>query len=71
MSTLRAYKRSPLYVILRRAEQAKHQPRAGTDLSLAGVAAHAGFSDQSQFSRHRRPLVGVTTGIFQEPARIA
>src|SRR5262249_61546697 len=40
------------YVILRRVERANEllQPRG--DLSLAEVALRAGFSDQSQFTRH-------------------
>ena len=59
------------YVILRRVERAKQLLHAGTDLSLAEVAAHAGFSDQSQFSRHFKRLVGVTPGQFRTPSRIA
>jgi AraC family transcriptional regulator len=59
------------YVIMRRVERAKQLLQAGTDLSLAEVAAHAGFSDQSQFSRHFKRLVGVTPGQFRTPARIA
>jgi AraC family transcriptional regulator len=59
------------YVILRRVERARHLLQAGTDLSLAEVAAHAGFSDQSQFSRHFKRLVGVTPRKFRMPARIA
>src|SRR5262245_36342615 len=59
------------YVILRRVERAKHLLQAGTDLSLAEVAAHAGFSDQSQFSHHFKRLVGVTPRRFRTPARIA
>jgi AraC family transcriptional regulator len=59
------------YVILRRVERAKQLLQAGTDLSLAEVALHAGFSDQSQFSRHFKRLVGVTPGRFRTPARIA
>jgi AraC family transcriptional regulator len=59
------------YVILRRVERAKQLLRAGTDLSLAEVALHAGFCDQSQFSRHFKRLVGVTPGRFRTPARIA
>jgi hypothetical protein len=31
----------------------------------------AGFADQSQFSRHSKRLVGVTSGQFRAPARIA
>jgi AraC-like DNA-binding protein len=45
--------------------------QGGGDLSLAVVAAHAGFSDQSQFSRHFKRLVGVTPGRFRMSARIA
>ena len=59
------------YVILRRVERAKHLLQAGTRLSLVEVAAHAGFSDQSQFCRHFKRLVGVTPGRFRVPARIA
>jgi AraC family transcriptional regulator len=58
------------YVIARRVERAKQLLQAGTDLSLAEVAAHAGFSDQSQFSHHFKRLVGVTPGQFRTPARI-
>jgi AraC family transcriptional regulator len=59
------------YVILRRVERAKQLLQGGTGLSLAEVAAHAGFSDQSQFGRHFKRLVGVTPGQFRTPARIA
>jgi AraC family transcriptional regulator len=59
------------YVIARRVERAKQLLQAGTDLSLAEVALHAGFCDQSQFSRHFKRLVGVTPGQFRTPARIA
>jgi AraC family transcriptional regulator len=59
------------YVIARRVERAKQALQTGGDISLAEVAAHAGFSDQSQFSRHFRRLVGVTPGRFRTPARIA
>jgi AraC-like DNA-binding protein len=45
--------------------------QAGTDLSLAEVAARAGFSDQSRFSHHFKRLIGVTPGQFRTPARIA
>ena len=58
------------YVIMRRVERAKQLLQAGTDLSLAEVAARAGFSDQSQFSHHFKRLVGVTPGQFRMPARI-
>src|SRR5262249_50846367 len=59
------------YVILRRVERAKQLLQAETGLSLAEVAALAGFSDQSQFSNHFKRLVGVTPGRFRTPARIA
>jgi AraC family transcriptional regulator len=58
------------YVIARRVERARHLLQEGTDLSLVELAAHAGFSDQSQFSHHFKRLVGVTPGQFQTPARI-
>src|SRR5262249_10936665 len=48
------------YVIARRVERAKQFLQAGTDLPLAEVALHAGFSDQSQFCQHFKRLVGVT-----------
>ena len=59
------------YVILRRVERARQLLQAGTDLSLAEVALHAGFSDQSQFAYHFKRLVGVTAGQFRRSARIA
>ena len=59
------------YVIGRRVERARQLLLAGTGLSLAEVALLAGFSDQSQFSRHFKRLVGVTPGRFQAPGRIA
>jgi AraC family transcriptional regulator len=59
------------YVVLRRVERARQPLQAGTDLSLAEVALHAGFSEQSQLSRHFKRLVGVTPGQFRTPARIA
>jgi AraC family transcriptional regulator len=58
------------YVILRRVERAQQLLQAGTDLSLAEVAADAGFSDQSQFAHHFKRLIGVTPGRFQLSARI-
>jgi AraC family transcriptional regulator len=58
------------YVILRRVERAKQMLQAHTSLSLAEVAAHAGFSDQSQFSHHFKRLVSVTPGQFRMSARI-
>jgi AraC family transcriptional regulator len=59
------------FVIARRVERARELLQGGTDLSLAEVAADAGFSDQSQFSRHFKRLVGVTPARFQLSARIA
>jgi AraC family transcriptional regulator len=59
------------YVILRRVERAKELLLSGTALSLAEVAARAGFSDQSQISHHLKRLVGVTPGEFRGSARIA
>jgi AraC family transcriptional regulator len=59
------------YVILRRVERAQQLLQGGGNLSLAEVAAHAGFSDQSQFSHHFKRLVGVTPRQFRTPARIA
>ena len=58
------------YVILRRVERARQLLQAGPDLSLAEVAMHAGFSDQSQFCRHFKRLVGITPGQFRTPTRI-
>jgi AraC family transcriptional regulator len=58
------------YVIARRVERARQLLQAGTELSLAEVAAHAGFSDQSQFTHHFKRVVGVTPGQFRTPARI-
>ena len=62
---MRAACRSCWAAILRRVERAKQLLQAGTNLSLAEMAAHAGFSDQSQFSRHFKRLVGVTPGQFR------
>ena len=59
------------YVIARRVERAKQMLQAGADLPLAEVAAHAGFCDQSQFSRHFKRLVGVTPGQFRTRVRNA
>ena len=58
-------------MILRRVERAKQLLQARPGLSLAEVAARAGFSDQSQFSHHFKRLVGVTPGRFRTPARNA
>jgi AraC family transcriptional regulator len=59
------------YVIARRVERAKELLQAGTELSLAKVAADVGFSDQSQFTHHFKRVVGVTPGRFRTPAKIA
>ena len=59
------------YVIARRVERAKQLLQIGSDFSLAEVAAHGGFSDQSQFCRHFKRLVGVTPGRFRMHTRIA
>jgi AraC family transcriptional regulator len=58
------------YVIARRVERAKRLLQGG-DLSLAEVAAHAGFSGQSVFCHHFKRLVGVTPRQFRMSARIA
>jgi AraC family transcriptional regulator len=57
------------HVILRRVERAK-QLLQGGDFTLAQVAAHAGFSNQSVFTQHFKRLVSVTPGRFWAPARI-
>ena len=59
------------YVIARRVERAKQLLQTGSDFSLAEVAAHAGFSDQSQFCHHFKCLVGVAPRQFRMSARIA
>src|SRR5262249_21741696 len=59
------------YVILRRLERARPLLQTGTELSLAEVAAHAGFSDQSQFTHHFKRIVGVTPGQFPTRVRTA
>jgi AraC family transcriptional regulator len=58
------------YVLARRVERAKQLLQGGDDLSLAQVAARAGFSDQSQFCHHFKRLAGVTPGRFRTPSRI-
>ena len=57
------------YVIARRVERARQLLQTGTDFSLAEVAAHAGFSDQSQLSHHFKRTVGVTPGQFRTRVR--
>jgi AraC family transcriptional regulator len=59
------------YVIARRVERAQQHLQGDRGLSLAEVAACAGFSDQSQFSHHFKRLVGVTPREFRRAARIA
>jgi AraC family transcriptional regulator len=59
------------YVIARRVERAKQLLRGDDDFSLAQIAVHAGFSDQSAFSNHFKRVVGVTPRQFRAPARIA
>jgi len=59
------------YVIARRIERAKLLLDREPELSLAEIAGRIGFSDQSQFSRHFKRLVGVTPGRFLRSARIA
>jgi AraC family transcriptional regulator len=58
------------YVLARRVERAKQLLQQDRKLSLAEIAASAGFSDQSQFSHYFRRLVGVTRRQFRMPARI-
>jgi AraC family transcriptional regulator len=58
------------YVILRRVERAKQLLQAATDLSLAEVALHACFSDQSVLCLHFKRLVGLTPRQFRMSARI-
>jgi AraC family transcriptional regulator len=58
------------YVIARRVERAK-QLLGEVDLSLAEVAAGAGFSDQNQFTQSFKRVVGVTPGQCRKSARIA
>jgi AraC family transcriptional regulator len=59
------------YVLARRVGRAKQLLRQDRDLSLAEIAACAGFSDQSQFSHHFKRVVGVTPGQFRKSARNA
>src|SRR5215471_5790913 len=54
------------YVIARRVERAKVLLQ-GSDLSLAEVAALAGFSGQSVFCHHFKRLVGLTPRQFRMP----
>src|SRR5262245_35768588 len=59
------------YVIARRVERAQQLLQQDRDLSLAEIAACAGFSDQSHFSHHFKRLIGVTPGRFRTRAKIA
>jgi AraC family transcriptional regulator len=59
------------YVLRRRVERTKHLLQARGEHSLAEIAARAGFTDQSQFCRHFKRLVGVTPGQFRMSAGIA
>jgi AraC family transcriptional regulator len=59
------------YVIARRVERAQQLLREDDDLSLAEVAAGAGFSDQSQFSHHFKRRLGITPRQFRKSARNA
>ena len=54
---------------MRRVERARQILQLDRNLSLAEVAARAGFSDQSQFCQHFKRLVGVTPGQFLMSAR--
>ena len=51
--------------------RARQVLQAQPDLSLADIAAHAGFSDQSQLCHHFKRRLGVTPGRFRKSARIA
>jgi AraC family transcriptional regulator len=53
------------YVIARRVDRAKRLLRGGDELSLAQVAARAGFWDQGHFTRHFKRLFGVTPKQFR------
>jgi AraC family transcriptional regulator len=57
------------YVIMRRVERAKQLLQGGV-LSLAEVAADAGFSDQSKFSHTFKRLAGVSPRQFRRSAGI-
>src|SRR5262249_30653239 len=59
------------YVIMRRVDRAKQLLQAAADLSLAEIALHAGFSNQSVFCLHFKRFVGVTPRQFRMSARIA
>ena len=59
------------YILARRVDRTQQLLHSDGDLSLAEIAARAGFSDQSQFSHHFMRLVGVTPRQFRKCARIA
>ena len=59
------------YVIAQRVKRAEQLMRLDADLSMAQIAARAGFSDQSQFSHHFKRIIGVTPGHFRKTARVA
>jgi AraC family transcriptional regulator len=54
---------------MRRVERAKQLLQGGGDLSLAEVAACAGFSDQSHFCHQFKRTVGVTPRQFRTRVR--
>ena len=58
------------YAVTRRVERAQQLLRK-SDLSLADVAASAGFSDQSKLCAHFKRVVGLTPRQFRKSARIA
>jgi AraC-like DNA-binding protein len=57
------------YLISCRMERAQPLLRADGELGLAEVALRVGFSDQSQFSRHFKRILGVTPRQFHISAR--
>jgi AraC family transcriptional regulator len=59
------------HVLARRVERAQQLLQRNRDRFLAELAARAGFSDQSQLTRHFKHLVGVMPGQFRAPARFA
>jgi AraC family transcriptional regulator len=59
------------YVITRRVERVQQILRRDPDVPLAEIAVNAGFSDQSQLTRHFKRQIGVTPGQFRRSTRIA
>ena len=55
------------YLTQVRIRQARHLLRTG--LSIATVAAHTGFTDQSHLTRHFKRIVGVTPGQYRISVR--